>query len=288
MIGEETGRKSKKRKYVMVGEDWGTVTGNKEQGLELLIEDWKAQDAESSNNKDGTSPILVEEVEAAPLFPLTGNSEKAKNTTGSEEEIGPLLDLKTKNSSSNGEITKDQEGWEIPSPLWKEPNHNEADERGNKIDPINTQECKDGTGPLQGNIESRNTTVEEIMINSDGGASQVENNLQEPQEGNSNQDNNVEQLLYNTASNIMRLREAQGECEILRGYCKVHRVKAVRNTRSERIWTRVKKTGLFGWRTRKLSVLRCPNSVATLVLRCPNSVTNQVGTMSSRDGAGVT
>ena len=48
-------------------------------------------------------------------------------------------------------------------------------------------------------------------------------------------------------------------------------------TRSERVWTRVKKTGLFGWRTKKLSVLRCPDNMATYV-----------GTMTSRDGAGVT
>ena len=75
----------------------------------------------------------------------------------------------------------------------------------------------------------------------------------------------------------MRLREAQGECEVLRGYCKVHRVKAVRHTRSERVWTIVKKTGLFGWRTKKLIVLRCPDNMATYV-----------GTMTSRDGAGVT
>ena len=37
--GEDTGRLSKKRKYVMVGEDWGTKIGNKDQGRELLIED---------------------------------------------------------------------------------------------------------------------------------------------------------------------------------------------------------------------------------------------------------
>ena len=65
------------------------------------------------------------------------------------------------------------------------------------------------------------------MVKTDGGASQVETIFPETQVGNSHQYDNEEQLLYNTASNIMRLREAQGECEFLRDYCKVHRVKAV-------------------------------------------------------------
>ena len=54
-------------------------------------------------------------------------------------------------------------------------------------------------------------------------------------------------------------------------------MKAVRHTRSERIWTKVKKTGLFGLRTKKLSVLRCPDGAAILV-----------GAMNSIDGAGGT
>ena len=76
---------------------------------------------------------------------------------------------------------------------------------------------------------------------------------------------NMDQLLYNTAINIVRLREAWGECEVKRGYCKTHGVKAITHTRSEMIWAKVKKTGPFGWRTRKLSVLRYPGSTATLV-----------------------
>ena len=88
---------------------------------------------------------------------------------------------------------------------------------------------------------------------------------------------NYASFIERLAINIMRLREAQGECEVLRGYCKVHRVKAVRHTRSERVWTIVKKTGLFGWRTKKL-----------IILRCPDNMTTYVGTMTSRDGAGVT
>ena len=102
----------------------------------------------------------------------------------------------------------------------------------------------------------------------DEGASQLETR---------NQGGSDDQLLYNTASNILRLREARGNCDIKRGYCKVHGTKAVRNTKSERIWTLIKKTGLYGWRTRKLSVLKCPDSTATYV-----------DTMGSIDGAGVT
>ena len=45
----------------------------------------------------------------------------------------------------------------------------------------------------------------------------------------------------------------------------------------KRVWTRNNKTGLYGYRNRKLSVLRCDGYMGTLV-----------DTMGMADGAGVT
>ena len=65
-----------KRKYVMVGEGWGTLAGNKDQWLELLIEDWKLQDATSPPKDDvGTTPL-----------PLSQGEDKGEHQT--EEEGG--------------------------------------------------------------------------------------------------------------------------------------------------------------------------------------------------------
>ena len=274
----DSGRRSKKRKYVMVGEDWGEKEGNKEQGLELLIEDWKPQDAINSNEEVGTAPLpTVNEEGAVPLFPKTGDTEEAANTTEKTEGTGPLGDLETENSSSNGKTTVYQEGLGTTSTSDNDPGLIEVIEEGGNINnPTKTLDGKEGTGPLQGNKEVTANTGGEIRNNLLDGASQIQTDRDESYEVNSNQDSG-EQLLYNTASNVMRLREAQGDCTIRRGYCITHKVKAVRNTRSERIWTKVKKTGLFGWRTKKLSVLRCPDNTENLV-----------GRMDSRDGAGVT
>ena len=166
-----------------------------------------------------------------------------------------------------------QEGLGTTSTSDNDPGLIEVIEEGGNM---KTLDGKEGAGPLQGNKEVTANTWGEIRNNLLDGASQIQTDRDESYEVNSNQDSG-EQLLYNTASNVMRLREAQGDCTIRRGYCIIHKVKAVRNTRSERIWTKVKKTGLFGWRTKKLSVLRCPDSTENLV-----------GTMNSRDGAGVT
>ena len=143
-------------------------------------------------------------------------------------------------------------------------------------------DIKDGPSPLQGNNVVTIRIEGEKVDNLDSGAIQVQNN-EKSQGGNNNNcqynnaDRNMDQLLYNTVDDILRLCNAKGEFEVKRGYCKVHGLKAVRHTKSERVWAKIKKNGLFRWRTKKLSVLRCPDST-----------TNLVGTLDSRDGAGVT
>ena len=83
--------------------------------------------------------------------------------------------------------------------------------------------------------------------------------------------------LYDTASNVLRLREDRGECEVRRGWCVKHGRKATKITRNKKVWTKMKKTGLFQYCTRRMSVWRCDSSTPTYV-----------GTMGQKEGAGVT
>ena len=81
--------------------------------------------------------------------------------------------------------------------------------------------------------------------------------------------------LYDTASNVLRLREDRGECEVRRGMCVKHGRRATKITTNKRVWTKVKKTGLFKYCTRKMSVWRCDVNTPTLV-----------GTMGPGESAG--
>ena len=79
--------------------------------------------------------------------------------------------------------------------------------------------------------------------------------------------------LYEAASNVVVLREARQDCIVKKMYCIVHNQEAQRHTSTKRVWTLIKKTGLYGYRSRKLSVLRCNGPMGT-----------SVGTMGMLDG----
>ena len=73
----------------------------------------------------------------------------------------------------------------------------------------------------------------------------------------------------------MMLREDRGDCNVRRGWCLRHNAVAKKITTNKQVWTKVKKTGLYKYCSRKLSVWRCVGDMATLV-----------PTMGPRDGAG--
>ena len=81
--------------------------------------------------------------------------------------------------------------------------------------------------------------------------------------------------LYEAASNIVSLREARQDCIVRKMFCQVHNQEAKRYTSTKSVWTRNKKTGLYGYRSRKLSVVRCNGSMGI-----------SLGTMGMADGAG--
>ena len=82
--------------------------------------------------------------------------------------------------------------------------------------------------------------------------------------------------LYEAASNIRQIREASGECVVVRKWCNKHNQEATRRSWNKKVWARNKKTGLYKYVTRKMSVLCCAMNMGTLL-----------GTMAQVDGAGV-
>ena len=81
--------------------------------------------------------------------------------------------------------------------------------------------------------------------------------------------------LYDTATNVVSIREDRGDCVVRRGWCQEHSRKARKITSQKQVWTRNKKTGLYSYRNRKLSVWSCTDSMPTLAV-----------TMESRGSAG--
>ena len=77
------------------------------------------------------------------------------------------------------------------------------------------------------------------------------------------------------AENVMKLREARAESIVRKIRSTVHNQEARKVTTKKKVWTKNPKTGLFGYRTKNLSVLRCDGPMATLV-----------DTMGRLDGAG--
>ena len=61
--------------------------------------------------------------------------------------------------------------------------------------------------------------------------------------------------LYDTANNLSMIREMRGDCVIKNRYCQEHGQCARKVTMKKDTWTRNTKTGLYGYRIRKVSVL---------------------------------
>ena len=71
--------------------------------------------------------------------------------------------------------------------------------------------------------------------------------------------------LYDTANNLSMIRDMRGDCVVRNGFCQEHEQYAQKVTMKKNTWTRNSRTGLFGYRMRKVSVLRCNRTMGTLV-----------------------
>ena len=59
--------------------------------------------------------------------------------------------------------------------------------------------------------------------------------------------------------------DARKDCIVKKIHCVVHDQEARRYTSAKSVWTKIKKTGLYAYRTRKLSVLRCEGQMKSYV-----------------------
>ena len=139
---------------------------------------------------------------------------------------------------------------------------------------------KEGTGPLNVNVvtmgNEESNEVTSPLNSSKENNEKVTSNMKPSSEEPSNKSAGPLQEptgLYEAASNIIVLREARKDCVVKKMYCTVHNQEAKRYTSTKKVWTLIKKTGLYGYRSRKLSVLRCDNSMGT-----------SLGTMGELDG----
>ena len=211
---EGPGRKSKKRKYVLLGGNWGQRGGMKECGQNLKIED------STGPLEEHTEELrLLEGPEAAG----NGTDDRLRNMVVAEMSTSPVLVDMTVGNSSTGPF---------------------LDEEGASTRPIvNTV----GQSGILDYCKPR------VIRNEDKG-----------------------EMMFDMANNVNTLREMRGTCRIVSGRCQEHSSEVKRVTQTKMIWTRNLKTGLYGYRRRKVSVLRCLGHMATLVV-----------TMGERDSTGL-
>ena len=236
MMGEEVTRPAKKRKYVLVGPDWGKSTKMGNNGLDCLLEDEvgtkngvagplnNSGEEMTSNTRSNVMPVSIEEPVIEVTSPLSNSNEEA-----------------TSNTMSN---VMPEEGNEVASPLSNSGEEITSNTRSNVM-PVSIEEPV-----IEEPVENNQSNVAPSPLKEVTG-------------------------LYEAASNIVSLREARQDCIVRKMFCKVHNQEAKRYTSTKSVWTRNKKTGLYGYRSRKLSVVRCNGSMGT-----------SLGTMGMLDGAG--
>ena len=238
--GQVLGRKAKKRKYVLLGGNWGQQDGIKECGQNLRIE-------------DSTGP-LEEQIEVGNRIPSTD-----ENMKGTEHRtiLSTSHLLRTSPLLTDEGVEKD----ELRPLEGSEAKGDGTDENSRSMgaamstSPLLTV-GKDSTGPLL-NKEGESTRP---ILKTGVQSSILGYCKPRVLENDDNSD-----MMLDMASNVTTLRDLRGTCMIVSGKCQEHSLEAKRVTQNKMIWTRNKKTGLFGYKRRKVSVLRCTGHMATLV-----------------------
>ena len=277
---EDPERPGKRRKYVLVSKDWG-MSNNK--GLDCLKEDMEKMDRnreeltgpletkssttggggrnQDQGGEDGTTPLPL------PLTIEEGNGKQPQKEDGS-----------TKDLRSGGEVGQDMEREQVVNLDLEVStkdlvNINDGSEV-NKRPRIRT-EAKDvvSTNDVGGSTKFKQVGIINFMMKKDVSNQELKKNVEIGNE-NLNYDSMNKNMksdgmmnnenLYETAMNVVTLRSMKGDCKIVRGWCKEHNIKATRTSKTERVWTWNKKTGLYAWKNRKLSVLKCNGPMGTL------------------------
>ena len=232
---EGGGRRSKKRKFVLVGTEWGNKDGNKE--IDCTVE---SRTTPLDENIGGGEAVVAGPVLAMVLDRDSGGvpngggrmstTEKTDGGEADDDVAGPLSAMVLDVGGDGGVRSKG-----------------------------------DGTSTTRNTDVSTNITMGGTPGNNMGADTEPEVGRTGPLQDN----------LFDTANNVSTLRTLRQDCKARGGTCQEHGGKITRNTSWKNIWTRNPKTGLFGYRRRKISVLRCDGHTRTLV-----------GTMGQTDGAG--
>ena len=222
----EEGKRSKRRKYTLVGEQWGVEKGT--SGLER-----KVDDDDGTGSYSGTGPL-----------PSSGPGQKSTTKAmGELEREGPLLE----HLSKEGEQT----GAALGLGLGDDEERAGGNTSTGPLEPLPTK------GPLLEPVTSEVKNTMNTMDPDDRGKG--DRSVASKDVGNTD-----DASLLDTASTVLRLREDRGECVIKRGWCVKHDLKANKITQKKSVWTKTK-TGLYKYCTRKLSVWRCDESMPTYV-----------------------
>ena len=213
--GIKTGRPSKKRKFVLIGETWGKG-GMEDQGLNRKRGPGPLPSNSEGNTTIGSGRVPQEgahivEQGTGPLEEVEVEVVQPEGYTSSEGRTGPLL---TRGESSS-ETTR-------------------GDTR--KVQQSMTQFV----------VQQKRGDTETSAV--------VEGGMP-PDTG----------TLYDTANNLSMIRDMRGDCIVRNGFCQEHEQYAQKVTMKKNTWTRNSRTGLFGYRMRKVSVLRCNRTMGTLV-----------------------
>ena len=226
---------SKSRKRGNTSNEEGTRTGrpNKKRKFVLIGEAWGkgGKDDQGLNRELGTGPLTSEN---------EGNTTKMSDRIQQEEN----LDEKQGTSPLQDRILEQVQ-------LEEDPKY------------------EGGTGPLSRSIES---SSEVERGDSRRGQLSMRQFVTEEKRGNTStnivRDEGVPpdiENLYDTAHNLSMIRDMRGDCIVRNKYCQEHGQIAKKVTHKKEVWTRNRKTGLYGYRNRKVSVWRCNRNMGTLV-----------------------
>ena len=297
----EDKRRSKKRKFALVGEQWGDKKGTSGLNCKLgqedtigtpstgpLLEPGPVQGG--NNHVVGELKMEQKEQTQGGTNPSIGviNMEEVSKETGGEQEYnsstGPLLDPGP-GLGGDTHVVVDQE--------LEQEEHSQGgttplvgvislDKVGKEVG--GGPEYTSSTGPLldpepdqQGgnNYVVMELGTKKTMELNQGGAIPSKNGRNHEGGGTKNMFNNDDTSLFDTAATVQILREDRGTCTVRRGWCMEHNALAKKITSKKKVWTKVKKTGLYKYCDRRLSVWRCDVNMENLL-----------GTMEPTDGAG--
>ena len=246
-------RKTKKRKFALVGEQWGSKKGA--SGLECRLEQKEAGCYSSTSplvdpgpGQEGSNQVLVEMereeiIQGGTIYHRKPVEEEIiNNTDGGTERYssaGPLLDQLSEHGPSIG----------VNNDVVVEGEQNDRGEQ----DQVGTKPCTITSSKGGGGTKD--------VINND----EIDN-------------------LYDTAATLMRLREDRGTCNVRKGWCQEHNLKARKVTSTKKVWTKMKRTGLYQYCSRKMSVWRCDVTMGTLVstMRPGDSAGGKTGSGSEK------